>query len=180
VVVVRVLGIGGSAGTNDLFRSHITNVFYGASYQERVETIQTAMQAWREQPVLGLGFGGFGPYAAPSPAYVPKDGWRIVNNEFVELLAENGAVGVFLFALFVLVIVARSVRSITRTRDAYLRAVSVALLAAWVGVLIQYLTFSTLYIVHVWFLLGLTVAVQNMALRDVRTAELQSVVATTA
>ncbi|MFH0805041.1 MAG: O-antigen ligase family protein, partial [Patescibacteria group bacterium] len=179
MVVFRVLGIGGSAGTNDLFRSHITNVFYGASYQERVETIQTAMQAWREQPVLGLGFGGFGPYAAPHPAYVPKDGWRIVNNEFVELLAENGIIGAFLFGLFILVIITRSVRVITRTRDAYLRAVSVALLAAWVGVLIQYLTFSTLYIVHVWFLLGLTVAVQNMALREVSTAEPQPAVAST-
>jgi len=39
-------------------------------------------------------------------------------------------------------------------------------LAAFVGVLVQYQTFSILYIMHIWFLIGFMISVQNIILKQ--------------
>jgi len=163
-VVVRALGYGGDIFNLDVFQGHVLNVFYGASFNERIDTFENAMKAWREQPFVGIGVGGFGPYVAPHPYYMPKDGWRIVNNEFIEILAETGIMGAFAFFIIILVLIARSIKAIIKSQDKYLKAIMIALLAAFIGVLVQYQTFSTLYIMHVWFLIGLMIAVQNLVL----------------
>jgi O-antigen ligase len=163
-VVVRTLGVGGDLFTMEKFQEHISNVFYGASYNERIATFDNAMVAWRDHPWLGIGVGGFGPYIASHPQYMPKDGWRIVNNEFLEVLAETGVVGLSFFFIFIVFLVVRTLKAILLTKDNYLRAVLVGLLGAFIGVLVQYQTFSTLYIMHVWFLIGFMVAVQNIVL----------------
>jgi O-antigen ligase len=161
-VVVKTLSPSGEALTLDKFKEHVGNAFYGASYDERVDTIGTAIQAWHEHPLIGV--GGFGPYAAPHPYYEPKDGWRIVNNEYIEVLAESGILGLASFVALVLVLIIRSWGAARRTDDPYLKSIMVGLLAAFIGVLVQYLTFSTLYVMHIWVLIGLMIVVQNMAL----------------
>jgi len=161
-VVIQALGIGGEFFTLEKFEEHVSNAFYGASFEERMETFRSAAQAWRDHPLVGIGFGSFGPHMATHPAYMPKDGWKIVNNEFIEVLAENGLFGLFFFLLFVIFLIARSLRAIKVASDRYSKTIMIALLAAFIGVLVQYQTFSTLYIMHVWFLIGLMVAVQNI------------------
>ncbi len=161
-VVTSTLGVGGGLFTLEKFEEHITNAFYGASYDERVDTFSQAVDAWRDHPVIGIGVGGFGPYTAPHPSYIPKDGWRIVNNEFVEILAENGLVGLLFFLSLIFVLCLRTIKAIVTTRDGQLRAVTVGLFAALIGVIVQYQTFSTLYIMHVWFLIGLLIACQTI------------------
>jgi O-antigen ligase len=165
-VVIKALGVGGETFTLEKFQEHVGGVFYGASYDERVVTIDDAVQAWREHPVLGIGVGSFGPYTAAHPAYVPKDGWKIVNNEYIEILSETGLAGLFFFILFVVWLLGRSLQAIKKARDEYLKAVMIGLSAALVGILVQYLTFSTLYIMHIWFLVGLMIAVQNIIFGD--------------
>jgi len=161
-IVLRALGIGGDVFTLDKFSEHVTNAFYGASYNERVNTFGQAIEAWRDQPLFGIGFGGFGPYTAEHPEYMPKDGWRIVNNQFLEVLAENGIIGLTLFLFVLLFLLVRSLRAIRITQDKYLKAVMIALLAVLIGIIVQYQTFSTLYIMHIWFVIGLMIAVQNI------------------
>ncbi len=165
-IVIQSLGVGGGLFTLNKFQEHVMNVFYGASFNERVYTFELADQAWHEHPWVGIGVGAFGPWAAPHPQYMPEDGWLIVNNETVEILAETGVIGLALFTIMVGMLILRSVRAIRTTRDGYLRALMVALLAAFVGVLVQYQTFSTLYVMHVWFLIGTMIAVQNMILHS--------------
>ncbi len=167
-VVIKALGVGGEVFTLEKFQEHVGGIFYGASYDERVETIDRAVQAWREHPVLGIGVGSFGPYTAVHPSYVPKDGWKIVNNEYIEILSETGLAGLFFFILFVVWLLGRSLQAIKKARDEYLKAVMIGLSAALVGILVQYLTFSTLYIMHIWFLVGLMIAVQNIIFGDSR------------
>ena len=163
-VVIQTLSVGGEVLTIDKFQDHVLNVFYGASFDERISTFDQAYMAWREHPLIGIGVGAFGPYVAPHPAYIPQDGWRIVNNEFIEILAENGIIGLVVFLFFVYLIIIRSIKAISVSSDGNLRAIMVALLAAFFGVMAQYQTFSTLYIMHVWFLIGLMIAVQNIIL----------------
>lgn len=150
------------------FTQHVGNLFSGASYVERVETFTMARRAWREHPVLGIGAGSFGPYDSAHPRVVPADGWQIVNNEYLELLAEHGTVGFILMMAVFTIIIMRSVKAIIRTHDMYIKSVLIGLLAAFIGILIQFNTFSTLYIVHIWFTIGMLIALQNIVLQQHR------------
>lgn len=153
------------AGINiETFTAHIQNAFWGASYNERIETFEQAVAAFRSSPLIGVGPGNFGPWVAQHPLLEPEGGWRIVNNETLELLAETGILG-FLgmgFALFMLLL--RSVKAFRASHDQETRAILLGLFGAAAGVFVQYQTFSTLYIMHVWVMIGLLVATQNLLL----------------
>lgn len=146
------------------FTAHVTNIFSGASYAERVETFSLAEGIWREHPYLGIGPGSFGPYTSYHPYKVPADGYKIVNNLYLELLAETGLLGIGLIIVILLVLIIRGVYCINKTKDKYLKALLIGLLAALGGMLVQYNTFSVLYIMHIWFTVGLLLAAQNIAL----------------
>lgn len=164
LVVTRALGFQGEALNLETFKNHVSNVFYGASYQERVETLTQANLAFLKNPLIGIGVGGFGPFMAAHPYYQPTDGWPIVNNEFVEILAETGLLGLLSFIIILLVLFFRSLKAVQQCQNQYLKAIMIALLAAFIGIIIQYQTFSTLYVLHIWFLFGLMIAVQNLIL----------------
>jgi TctA family transporter len=82
----------------------------------------------------------------------------------LELLAENGAVGLIAFIVLCLAILIRSAVAYFRSQDKLLKALILGLSLALVGILVQYATFSTLYIFHIWFLIGLLAAICNVAL----------------
>lgn len=150
---------------SDQFFGHVSNLFGGASYSERVDMFEKAYEAWHKHPVVGIGSGSFGPYESWHPYVVPAHGWRIVNNEYLELLTENGALGVVLMVIVFLIIIVRSAKALMKAKDPYLKTVLVAFLAAFAGILVQYNTFSILYIVHIWFVIGMLIALQNMVLK---------------
>lgn len=148
------------------FFGHVSNLFGGASYNERVEMYEIARSAWMTHPWVGIGPGSFGPYASWHPYVVPEHGWRIVNNEYLELLAEQGIIGAAMIVLVFLIVIVRSTKALLHTQDAMVRAIHLGVLAGFVGILVQYNTFSILYIVHIWFTIGLLIALQNMALQS--------------
>ncbi|MDD5567083.1 MAG: O-antigen ligase family protein [Patescibacteria group bacterium] len=148
----------------DTFATHVRDAFSGPAYFERIETFEWAKQAWLDSPWIGIGPGQYGPYVAAHPFLEPTEGWKIVNNEFIELLAETGILGLASFLLILILLVVRSIKALVRASNSYLKAVMAALLAALFGVIAQYQTFSILYIMHVWFLIGLLLAVQNLIL----------------
>lgn len=150
----------------------------GESGFGRLHTFTQALDAWKTSPVLGVGLGNFGPYAAQYPTETPGIGWQIVNNEYLELLAETGLLGLSLWLLFACLIFGRSYVAYKRSGDKqngggneYARAVLVGLTAALAAMLVQYNFFSTLYIIHVWVLLALIIGVQNLILTPERLPE---------
>ena len=168
-LVPRLLGLGDIFNLNtETFVSHVTNAFSGAAYIERISTFEVAQQAWRDQPWFGVGPGGYGPYAAANPNVEPKEGWQIVNNEFLELLAETGVFGLTAFLAILLILVTRSIKAIARAQDPWLKAIMAGLLATILAIITQYQTFSVLYIMHIWFTFGLAIAVQNLILSPKR------------
>ena len=142
------------------------NIITGASITERQEAYLIALEAFENNPVLGIGVGGFGPYFSGYPIHPPDFGWSIVNNQYLEVLAENGILGFVSFMIFLISIFYYSIFAYRKTRDIFLRNILLALNFAFLGVLIQYMTFSTLYIMHIWFLIGLILATQNLALKN--------------
>lgn len=146
----------------ETFASHVTDLFGGASYAERVETFDIAERIWWQHPWIGIGPGSFGPYANYHPLITPGDGYKIVNNEYIELLAETGVLGLACFIVMVVMLYVRSIKALRVGRDPFLKALLIGFLTAFTGILVQYNTFSILYIMHIWFTIGLMVSIQNI------------------
>ena len=135
----------------DTFIKHVSTLTDGAAYVERAETSANAFEAFKRHPWLGVGFGGYGPFVSTFPFRAPDSGWPIVNDEYLEILAETGVAGLALFVMFMVSVFVKSVRPVGEDID----AIRVGALAALAGMMVQYLTFSTLYIMHIWFTIGL-------------------------
>jgi len=137
----------------------------GESVVMRLSAANRAYEMFVDKPILGVGLGNFGPMIQGDPDEPPEeDGWAIVNNEYLELLAEGGLVAFVGFVILVVAIYARGLKAYFASRGNFAAPVIFALLAALLGILVQYATFSTLYIIHVWFLIGLIGATSNIVL----------------
>lgn len=159
----------------DQFIEHVTigDLEEGESTQGRLTAFDVATEAWQDHPWFGIGLGNFGAYVKYYPDPRELEGYDIVNNEYLEVLAETGVVG--FAALFVLlaIVLSRSVVAYKVTDDPLIRAGLAGTTAALVGLLVQYNFFSTLFIVYVWVLVGLVIATQNLALAPGRTVKSQ-------
>ncbi|MGI6103358.1 MAG: O-antigen ligase family protein [Patescibacteria group bacterium] len=135
----------------------------GDSTQGRIGTYRLALDAWDGARFFGIGPGNFGPFAKgyPDPATVAD--WPIVNNEYLELLAETGALGLGAILVLYAVVLLRSLKAYQATEDELVRAALLGGVAAFLGTLVQYNFFSSLYIIHIWVLIGFLVAAQNVA-----------------
>lgn len=118
---------------------------------------ELAWQAFSENPILGIGPGGIDKYLrANVEIYEGTDGKLIANNETLELLAEGGALSFLALAISLLWIVWSSIRSIwMRHNTSPQWPWMVGLLCYLFALAVQYQTFSTLYIMHVWVAIGI-------------------------
>lgn len=153
----------------ETFFRHVTTLTDGAAFDDRTQTISAAFDAWKHHPWIGVGYGGFGPHVSAFPYTPPDAGWPIANNETLELLAETGVIGLLAFIIFLVTLLLESGRRRRHLRSnplvaeqvspkADTEAIQAACIAALLGTLAQYQTFSTLYIMHVWFTIGLLLA----------------------
>jgi len=147
------------------FTEQATEFEEGASIEERYSTYKQAWFIIQRNFLLGVGVGGFGPEVAQGPMSVPKNGWAIVNNEYLEIWAENGIFGLLIFLAMILFVFFRTIKVWVKSNDFILKTLVVGMTVAFFGILIQYMTFSSLYIIHIWFLIGLIIAGQSLALR---------------
>ena len=141
--------------------SHAQNLFGGAAYEERVERYEQAIAIWHRHPLIGSGPGSFGALVATHPLQQPEEGWAIVNNEPLELLIETGVLGLAIIIIIAAILIIRSLALIRATQNPELKTLLVVFLAAFIGILVQYQTFSILYIMHIWFVVGVLIAIQN-------------------
>lgn len=165
--VIFALSKGDYVATNEFVGHVLLRDFnVGESIQGRLQTFRSALDMYRTSPVFGVGLGNFGPNVSGKPYTPPPGGWPIVNNQYIETLAETGVVGLSTFILVLLFLIIRSFIAWRKTQDPFLKSTMIGLLAAFIGVLVQYASFSTLYIIHIWVLIGLMVGVGNLILRN--------------
>jgi O-antigen ligase len=162
VVALNVSDIGQK--TIAITEKHFFEATQTASTQFRFNAYSQALEAFSQHPITGVGIGNFGPWVANYPDKLPVSGWAIVNNQTLESLAETGVVGLAALVIFILILLIRSVAAFFHATDPKLRAVTIGLFAAMIGVLVQYQFFSTLYVMHIWVLTALMIAVQNIIL----------------
>jgi len=167
--VLGFLKFTGKEKNIDKFIKQATNISKGVAVKERYSTIDTAKMMIEEHPFIGFGPGSFGPYAAVSPYIQPNQGWLIVNNILLEIWAEEGLFGLISFLILGLIIIIRTIKAwqiANKTSNYYLKTILLGLFIAFISIFIQYQTFSILYILHIWFLIGLLIACQNMILNN--------------
>ncbi len=154
-----------SSGSFDRIYRKAYNVMTDGSFTERQEASSVALEAYDRSPFFGIGLGNFGPYFSGYPTLPPETGWPIANNQYLEVLAETGLLGFFLFLVFLASIFYRSVRAYLATKDAFFRTLLISSTCALLAVLLQYFTFSTLYIMHVWTLIGFVLSIQELSFK---------------
>jgi O-antigen ligase len=128
----------------------------GSADSDRETNRKLAIAAFKEKPVLGFGLANFGSYAkqAKPELYGKTNGEVTVNNEYYEVLAETGVLGLATLAGAFITLLLAAVRSWKRLHyDA--RIWVVALGGIVVAYAVQYYAFSTLYILHIWVVVGL-------------------------
>lgn len=159
-----VLSVGISFGTIYLLNGKEASAQYaghaavsdqqsGSSVPGRLQTYRTAWALFKEHPLIGGGIASFGPRTVASPEQLAEFGYGIVNNIYLEVLAETGALGLLCFLGFLLSLLAEAVR---RQRDLAQeqRLLMTCLILGLLAVFVQYNFFSTLYIIYIWVFLA--------------------------
>ncbi len=136
------------------------------SSQQRLGSIDAAKQLVNDRPLTGVGVGNFGEYYQdPMTGLNTVQKRQVVNNQTLETLVETGLFGLLSLILMAIVLFERTRYALKKVGgDAAARAALVGAAAAVVAIAIQAQSFSALYLLHVWFAIGLLVAVQNIVL----------------
>lgn len=139
----------------------------GESVVARLDATELATQLFLTSPFVGVGIGNYGPLIQGDPAETPEGGWFIVNNEYMELLAETGAFGLISFVVFLFVLFYRAIKAVKISlKSSFTRDFLMAMCIALGGILVQYITFSTIYIFHIWFTIALISASSIILLKS--------------
>jgi len=128
------------------------------SSRERLTSGAIASKAFLKNPIKGLGIGQFGPYFDHYPSQMPKTGWQTVNNEPLELLAENGFLALLLILLFYLYLLFRQVVAFFRAEDEMNKKLALSFFVALIGLALQWQFFSTLYIIYIFAFFALSLS----------------------
>ncbi|TAK89107.1 hypothetical protein EPO04_03330 [Patescibacteria group bacterium] len=141
------------------FTDQATNVNKGESAEGRALARKLAAMAVVENPLIGIGAGNYGYYANQQEPVKFPSSETIVNNETLEIAAEQGFIGLILILLFSLSLAKLAASFILSGSDRSLRLVALGLLVGLAGIAFQYQLFSTLYITHIWVYIGLLAGV---------------------
>jgi len=136
----------------------------GESVQKRLRDFSKAVEFWHEKPIIGIGPGNYGPRYKDYPSHDEVTDWEIVNNQYLETLAETGILGLILLLIIIFILFWRSYQTLKISNNKFHKAILLGLTASLFAILVQYNFFSTIYIMHIWILFGLLVAVQNLIL----------------
>ncbi len=164
-LVMAISGKVSSKLSVDYLAQRATTLIASTGDYERLEQYRTAYDAFKVSPLLGFGPGNYGAYISGVYRGAPTGGWNIVNDEYLELLDEVGLIGTLALLLAVLVWFVQALAAFGRSVLLEDRILLMGLIATMVGFWVQYVTFSTLYIMHIWFVFGLGIASSRLAPR---------------
>jgi O-antigen ligase len=147
----------------ETFVAHSTTISTaGQADSDRGVTLKLAETGFKQEPILGHGLASFGTYAAKAQPQFNNN--TIVNNEYWEVLFETGIAGAFMLIGFLLTLAYQGYRAWKANKEYRLWIASLG--AIVVGFMIQYYAFSTLYILHIWVVIGLLIGFISMSLKE--------------
>jgi len=132
------------------------NGYVKSSTASRLSMSEKSIELWRSSPatmLFGVGTGGFGARLHQQNSHFPTS--TIVNNYYLEMLAELGVVGIALFSAFIISL------CILLVRARQWLAISLLL-----GFLVQWYFFSgNANVIHVWVVIGLSIIISSPKLQ---------------
>lgn len=146
------------------YAKQISNTGLEGSGDERARSRALALKIAMANPVVGIGPGNFG--VAVQGNERPAMGWAIVNNETLELWAETGLIGLGLIvAAFGWMLVSAG-RLVRQASDPLILSWLIGLIGFLVATAVQYQTFSTLYITHIWVAVGILLGLLQLSAKN--------------
>lgn len=142
---------GKEASNNFVDHSVVENVQADGSAFDRIGTYKLAFEKFKTNPIFGTGAGSFGVLTKSAE---DKIGYGTVNNEYLEILSENGLIGLALFLSFLIAYMLEYKKRLENT-DSKTKLMFVGIMLGILAILIQYNFFSTLYIIYFWVFLAL-------------------------
>jgi O-antigen ligase len=149
-----IYAVAGKAGfrnfCNQVFRVRdLTPTNEIESLKNRDLSRQIAWQSIRDRPLSGIGLATFG--ALSQYQFLRENGeWQTVNNQYLEIVVELGLVGLMIFLAIVFLAIRYQVLAVGNGKYE-----NVVYLGWLLAVLVQYLTFSTLYLLYIWIFLAI-------------------------
>lgn len=127
---------------------------------ERISLDRLGLEIFRENPVLGSGYGSFAMKGSVQRIVGES---HVSHNSYVLVLAEQGLMGIGLLLALIYVALRTTSSNIKAAQDQFIRQLQVGSLAAIVANLVFCTAYASLtYNVNLWVVLGLTVAVTRM------------------
>lgn len=151
-----VSGLNGNSASQS-FANHSSEVAtpnQDSSAIDRIGTYKIAYNLFKNKPFLGNGVGSFGLLANNSKDRSQSSEYGIVNNEYLEILSENGSVGLILFFAFLIMLLLEISKKFVISNELEKQLI-LALTCGVLAIFIQYNFFSTLYIIYIWAFLAL-------------------------
>jgi O-antigen ligase len=135
-------------------QKQIGDVKIDTSTSARLQSWKDSYNAFLERPVFGHGVTG----------------WGFLDAQYMKVLVETGVLGLFSFAALLWVILKEGWRSFKNVNSDFCRAISLALIASFIGMLFHSLSANTFIIVRImepfWFLVGLVVVARDVDSKD--------------
>jgi len=166
ILGVGFIGFSGDTTLIDKVSDHILNVFSDKQFStyERLNFLSGALDLIYQNTIVGIGSGNYGP-AVQNNIPQGDGGWLIVNNVYVEIWLEQGLLALLIFVTFLLYYIFQGLKyyfELLKNResgDLHDRLILVlALISSLIGYMLQWLTFSPIFIMPVFILLGLLIA----------------------
>jgi hypothetical protein len=153
-----------SSGSLDLINKaadHIVNVFSDrqVSTFERLTFLNEALDLVYNNALIGVGSGNYGPRVQNNIAQ-SDGGWLIVNNVYVEIWLEQGLTALLVFISMMFYYLGKAVEKLWKFKsnfDTEKTITLISLIAGLTGYLLQWLTFSPIFIMPVFLILGLLI-----------------------
>jgi O-antigen ligase len=120
----------------------------------RSYTISVALKNWKENK-WGAGTGAFGMLPEFESVRASGNPFQTVNSLYPEILVEQGIQGLIVFLSFLGLIFVFLIKKAAKRDILYL-----VFACIFSGMFIQYVSFSTLYLVYVWVFLGLAMRME--------------------
>ncbi len=170
LVILTIIYIPFSTKINLLFEQHVINLirtakisgskveFKESSSQDRWNSYIQGLNIFRENPVIGVGIGGYGGQFHDLPA--EKKHSRVTTNLWIELLAETGIFGFLSILSFITLILVKLKKKMhIFVNDSKIhRIVNGIFYSIIITFFVSYQFVQTLYRIEVWFLLGFSIA----------------------
>ena len=163
LALLSIWFVSGSQGLSN-FSNQTTNAqdLVAGTSQENVQnftrnaTIKIAINNWKKN-IFGIGTGAFGSLPEFDRTRELGNQRQTVNSLYPEILVEGGTQSLAAFIIFIGLLIVTFFKTYWKTGDLKVLFFAISILA----IFLQYLSFSTLYLIYVWVFLGLAAASIN-------------------